>query len=183
MCLSKRPLKIQPRSRQPRKTQPHRARRTRANPQSTDQLRNPYAVKTHERHITWTACVLQLPEPFIHLPCYRWMCVIAGFGSRQPQRGGRVLSQRRPPGAAPARRPVHSLGFSLLLYTPRRKAGLSKTPSVSRASTGSVLCTSATQTETLGDDNRSLLLVINRSSWKLKVHFGSCHTDKTNGLF
>ena len=95
------------------------------------------------------------------------MCVIAGFGSRQPQRGGRVLSQRRLPGAAPARRPVHSRGFSLLLYTPRRKAGLPKAPSVSRASTRSVLCTSATQTETLGDDNRSLLFVINRQNSQL----------------
>jgi hypothetical protein len=55
MCMRKRPLKMKPCSRQPRKTQPNRARRTRANPQSTDQLRNPYAVKTHERHIAWTA--------------------------------------------------------------------------------------------------------------------------------
>ena len=88
------------------------------------------------------------------------MCVIADFGSRQPKRGGRVLSQRRLPGAAPAQRPVHSLGFSLFLYPPLA-ARLDFQKPLQSAGRPLALPTlqGNDQPETLGDNNRSLLFL------------------------
>jgi hypothetical protein len=57
-------------ARHKRATDSH-ARRTTEYSQSTGQLRNPCAAKTHERHMTWTECVLLLAEPFVYMHCSR----------------------------------------------------------------------------------------------------------------